>query len=208
MNGVWPGGIFIQTGWVRQGGHAGTLQSCCPQSGWDTEGRGPLRPAIGRLDRGGKVVAVGWIPLRSAGGGAAARRPVPRGRFLSTGQRSDRASAFLHCTSFATSQQEMMLTPKTRSTPTSSSSGCLGCSRSGRETHQTQMWVSSRITARRPSPRWQQAPTAHGTREPSLEGFGPQPTSTPRFSRPPTLQPAGRAQMERSPKRVRRTYRL
>ena len=114
----------------------------------------------------------------------------------------------LYSTSFATSQQEMILTPKTGSAPSSRSSRCLGCSRSGRETHQTQMWVSSRITAGRPSPRRQQAPTAHGTREPNLEGFGRRPSSIPRSSRPPTLQPAGRAQMEGHPKRVRHAHRL
>src|ERR1017187_5724384 len=113
-----------------------------------------------------------------------------------------------YSTSFATSQQEMILTPKTGSAPSSRSSRCLGCSRSGRETHQTQMWVSSRITAGRPSPRRQQAPTAHGTREPNLEGFGRRPSSIPRSSRPPTLQPAGRAQMEGRPKRVRHAHRL
>ncbi len=113
-----------------------------------------------------------------------------------------------YSTSFATSQQEMMLTPKTRSAPISRSSRCLGCSRSGRETHQTQMWVSSRITAGRPSPRWQRAPTAHGTRKPNLEGFGPRPSPIPRFSKPPTLQPAGRAQMGGPPKRVRHARRL
>ena len=112
-----------------------------------------------------------------------------------------------YSTSFATSQQEMILTPKTRSAPISRSSRCLGCSRSGRETHQTQMWVSSRITAGRPSLRWQQAPTAHGTREPNPEGFGPQPLIL-RFSRPPTLRPAGRAQMEGPPKRARHAHRL
>jgi len=35
------------------------------------------------------------------------------------------------------------------------------------------MWVSSRITVGRPSPRRQPAQTAHGTRKPNLEGFGP-----------------------------------
>jgi hypothetical protein len=61
-----------------------------------------------------------------------------------------------------------MLTPKTRSAPSSRSSRCLGCRRSGPETHQTPMWVSSRITGWRPSPRRQQAPTAHGTRGPTV----------------------------------------
>jgi hypothetical protein len=68
--------------------------------------------------------------------------------------------------------------------------------------------VSSRITAGRPSPRWQQAPTAHGTQEPNLGGFGPQPSLILRFSTPPTLQPAGRARMEGPPKRVRHAHRL
>ena len=45
-----------------------------------------------------------------------------------------------YSTSFATSQHEMMLTPKTRSAPSSRRSRCLACSRSGRDTHQTQMW--------------------------------------------------------------------
>src|ERR1035437_4609507 len=78
----------------------------------------------------------------------------------------------------------------------------------GRETHQTQMWVSSRITARRPSRRWQQAPRAHGTQEPNLEGFGPGSWLILRFSRPPTLQPAGRAQMEGPLKGGRHARRL
>ena len=113
-----------------------------------------------------------------------------------------------YSTSFATSQQEMILTPKTRSAPSSRSSRCLACSRSGRETHQTQMWVSSRITSRRPSPHRQQAPTAHGTREPNLEGFGPRPSLILRLSKPPTLRPAGRARMEGPPKRVHHARRL
>ena len=91
---------------------------------------------------------------------------------------------------------------------TERSSRCRGYSRSGRETHQSQMWVYSRITVGRPRPRWQPAPTAHETREPNLEGFGPRPPPTPWFSRPPTLQPAGRAQMGGSAKRARHARRL
>jgi hypothetical protein len=157
------------------------------------------------------TLTVMFIQTRQAGhadGGAEAILPVPQGRFLSKARRPESSFSLPYSTSFATSQQEMMLTPNTRSAPSSRSSRCLGCSRSGRETHRTQMWVSSRITAGRPSPRWQQAPTAHGTREPNLEGFGPWPSLILRFSRPPTLQPAGRAQMEGPPKRVRHVHRL
>jgi hypothetical protein len=122
---------------------------------------------------------------------------------------TDRSSFSLpYSTSLATSQHEMMLTPKTRSVPSSRRSRCLDCSRSGRETHQTQMWVSSRINAGRPSPRRQPAPTDHGTREPNLEGCAPQPSLPLRFSRPPALQPAGRPQMGGLSKRVRHAHRL
>jgi hypothetical protein len=130
-------------------------------------------------------------------------------RAVSIQSPTERSSFSLpYSTSFATSQQELILTAQTRSAPSSRSSRCLGCSRSGRETHQTQMWVSSRITVGRPSPRWQQAPTAHGTREPNLVGFGPRPSLIPRFSRAATLPPAGRAQMEGPPKQVRHAHRL
>jgi hypothetical protein len=70
------------------------------------------------------------------------------------------------------------------------------------------MWVSSRITAGRPSPRWQQAPTDRGTRELNCEGFCPQPLPIPRSLRPPAPRPAGRAQMEGPAKRVRHAHRL
>jgi hypothetical protein len=99
-----------------------------------------LRPAVGRLDRDGKVAAVGLIQPRSADGGAAATRPVPQARLLSKARRADRASAF-RTPQVSRVPTEMILTPKTRSTPSSRSSRCLGCSRSGRETHQSQMWV-------------------------------------------------------------------
>ncbi len=92
--------------------------------------------------------------------------------------------------------------------PSSRSSRCLACSRSGWETHQTQMWVSGRITAGRPSPLRQLAPTAHETRELNLEGFGSRRSLTLPFSKPPALQPAGRARMEGPPKRVRHAHRL
>ena len=90
----------------------------------------------------------------------------------------------------------------------SRSSRCLGCSRSGWETHQTQMWVSSRITAARPSPRPQQARTAHGNRGPNFAGFGRRLPPIPRSSISPTLRPAGRERREGPPNGVRPVRRL
>ena len=98
-----------------------------------------------------------------------------------------------YSTSFATSQQEMTLTPKMRSVPSSRSPRCLGCSRSGRETYQIQMWVSSRITARRPNPRLRRVPSGHGIQGPSPVDRGPRWSSPLRFSKSPTLQPAHQA---------------
>ena len=82
-------------------------------------------------------------------------------------------------TSLAISKQEIMLTPNTRSVPSSRRSRCRGWSLSGRATHQTQMWVSSRITAARPIPRWQQVPRAHGTRVPNPRRLPPGTESVP-----------------------------
>lgn len=126
------------------------------------------------------------------------RREIPgSARALSIQTPTGRSSVSLpYSTSFATSQQEMMLTPRARSAPSSRISRCLGFRWSGRETHHTQTWVSSRITARRPSPRWQQVPWAHGIRGPNPEGFGPQRWLMPRISRRPTLRPSGRVRME------------
>src|ERR1039457_1332439 len=49
---------------------------------------------------------------------------------------------------------------------------------------------------------------AQGTPEPNLAGCGPGPWLTLLFSRPPVLQPVGRAQMEDPPKRRRDARRL
>ena len=135
-----------------------------------------------------------WVDSTTIRGWRGRRDTPGSARALSIQSPTVRSSFSLsYSTSFATSHHEMMLTPKTRSAPSSRSSRCRACSRSGWETHQTQMWVSSRITAGRPSPRRQLAPTAHGTRELNLEGFRPRPSLILPFSKPPALQPAGRA---------------
>ena len=150
-----------------------------------------------------------WVDSTTIRGSRCTSVTPGSARALSIQSPTARSSFSLpYSTSFATSQQETMLTPKTRSTPSSRRSRCLDCSRSGRETHQTQMWVSSRITSGRPSPRWQQAPTAHETREPTLEGFCSRVPLNPRSSRPPIRQPVGRARMGGPPKQVCHARRL
>jgi hypothetical protein len=136
------------------------------------------------------------------------RRDTPgSARALSIHRPTSRSSFSLpYSTSLATSQQEMMLTPRTRSAPRSRRSRCFARSRSDRATHHTQMWVSSRITAGRPSPRRQQDRRAHGIRQPNLEGFGPRPPIL-RLSRPPVPQQLGQDQREDPPERVRHAHR-
>ena len=149
-----------------------------------------------------------WVDSTTICGLRCSRDTPASARALSIQGPTLRSSFSLpYSTSLATSQQEMMLTPNARSTPRSRRSRCLACRRSGRATHQTQMWVSSRITAGRPSLRWQQAPKARGIREPNLAGFRQLPLPILRLSRPPTLQRAGRARKEAPPERVRHARR-
>jgi hypothetical protein len=112
-----------------------------------------------------------------------------------------------YSTSFATSQQEMMLMPKTRSGPSSRSTRCLGCSRSGLETHRPKCGC--------PAQSQEGVPVLAGNR---LQGITEledriskacRPRSLIlRLSRPPTLQLDDLARMEGPSKRVRRAPRL